>query len=394
MWGRLRKVASKLTSSGLNRIRAVAEQHVADDNVPGLVVLVACGEQVHADALGSLSVGGPPVTRDSLFRIASITKPVTAAATLALAAEGLVGLEEPVDRLVPELANRRVLRRMDGPLDDTVPAHRPITTRDLLTFTFGFGTFTEIFMAPEPWPVVAAEQALGLATIFEPDRAVQPDPDTWIAGLGSLPLMAQPGERWMYNTGASVLGVLLARAAGQPFGEVLRTRIFEPLGMADTAFWTTEPARLAQAYRPTPDGLVTWDRPDGLWSAPPAFEDGAAGLLSTADDLLGFARMLMQDGGGVLPPEAAAAMRTDQLTPAQKAHGGLGSDFFDDLSWSYCQAVYRSGAFGWEGGFGASWLVDPRRDLVVIVLTQRTFESSALPAVHRDLQAAAYAALD
>jgi CubicO group peptidase (beta-lactamase class C family) len=386
-------VAARLTSSGLDRLREVALRHVADDNVPGLVALVACGDQVHAEALGKLSAGGPPVARDSLFRIASVTKPVVGAATLALVAEGLVGLDEPVDRLLPELAARRVLRRMDGPLDDTVPAARPVTTRDLLTFTFGFGVFSDVFMAPQPWPVVASADDLGLATIGPPDRAVQPDADTWMARLGSLPLIAQPGERWMYNTGASVLGVLLARAAGQPCGEVLRTRIFEPLGMADTAFWTAEPGRLAEAYRPTPDGLVTWDTPDGLWSRPPAFEDGAAGLLSTVDDLLAFGRMLLHDGETVLPPAAAAAMRTDQLTAAQKAHGGLGPEFFDELSWSFCQAVYPDGSFGWEGGFGSSWLVDPASDLIVIILTQRMFESPALPAVHSDIRAAAYAAL-
>jgi CubicO group peptidase (beta-lactamase class C family) len=377
-------VAGRLTVRGLDRLRDAALAHVADDNVPGLVALAASGDQVHAEALGQLSAGGPPVARDSLFRIASVTKPIVGAAALALVADGLVGLDEPVDRLLPELADRQVLRQMSGPLDDTVPAARPVTTRDLLTFTFGFGAFTDIFLAPQPWPVVTAADELGLATIGPPDRAVQPDADTWIAGLGSLPLIAQPGERWMYNTGASVLGVLLSRAAGQPFGEVLRTRIFEPLGMANTAFWTSEPARLAQAYRPGPGGLLTWDRPDGLWSTPPAFEDGAAGLLSTADDLLAFARMLLHDGAGVLPPGAAEAMRTDQLTGTQKAHGGLGPDFFDELSWSFCQAVYPD---------GSSWLVDPANDLIVIVLTQRMFESSALPAVHSDIRAAAYAAL-
>jgi len=189
-----------------------------------------------------------------------------------------------------------------------------------------------MFLAPGPWPVVTAARELGLATIDQPDRAVQPDPDTWIARFGSLPLISQPGERWMYNTGASVLGVLLGRAAGQPGGEVLRRRIFEPLGMTDTAFWTTEPSRLAEAYRPAPAGLLVWDRPDGLWSAPPAFEDGAAGLLSTADDLLAFGRMLLDHGGSVLSPDAAGAMRSDQLTAAQKAHGGLGPDFFSALS--------------------------------------------------------------
>jgi CubicO group peptidase (beta-lactamase class C family) len=229
-------------------VRAAAERHVGDSNVPGLVALVAVGDDVHVEALGHLSIGGPPVRRDSLFRIASTTKPIIAAVTMALVEEGLIGLDEPVDRLLPELGERRVLRRPDGPLDDTVPAERPITTRDLLTFTFGFGMASEMFASPEPWPVVARSDELGLATLGAPDPAVQPDPDTWIAGLGSLPLLAQPGERWLYNTGASVAGVLVARAAGERFGEVLRTRLFEPLGMRDTAFWTSETDRLATGY--------------------------------------------------------------------------------------------------------------------------------------------------
>ena len=209
--------AACLTAAGLKGLHAAAQRHVSDEKVPGLVALVARGGQVRVEALGRLSVGGPPVTRDSIFRIASTTKPITAAATLAVAAEGLIGLDEPVDRLLPELAGRRVLRRMDGPLDDTVPAARAITIRDLLTFTFGFGMMGEMFASPQPWPVVAATGELRLATIGPPDPPVPPDPDTWIAALASLPLLAQPGERWMYNTGAQVLGVLAARAAGQPF---------------------------------------------------------------------------------------------------------------------------------------------------------------------------------
>jgi CubicO group peptidase (beta-lactamase class C family) len=386
-------VTDRLSADGLGRLRAVAQRHVGDEQVPGLVALVACGGQVHVEALGTLAIGGPPVTRDSLFRIASTTKPVTGAATLALVAEGLIGLDEPIDRLLPEMAGRRVLRAMDGPLTDTVPAVRPITTRDLLTFTFGFGAATPMFFAATPWPVMAAEAELRLATLGPPDPAVQPDPDTWIAGLGRLPLLAQPGERWLYNTGAQVLGVLLARAAGQPFAEVLRTRIFEPLGMSDTGFWTADSGRLATAYQPTPDGLAVRDEPDGPWSRPPAFGDGGAGLVSTVDDLLAFARMLLNGGAPVLTAEAARAMTTDQLTPAQKALGGLGPDFFVGQSWSFCQSVLDSGAFGWDGGLGTSWLVDPARDLTMIVLTQRMFESSDAPLVHRDIQAAAYAAL-
>ena len=385
--------ATGLTAAGLKGLHAAAERHVGDDRVPGLVALVARGGQVHVEALGRLTVGGPPVARDSIFRIASTTKPITAAATLAVASEGLIKLDDPVDGLLPELAGRRVLRRMDGPLDDTVPAARAITIRDLLTFTFGFGMVGEMFTSPKPWPVVAATDELRLATIGPPDPAVPPDPDIWIAHLGSLPLLAQPGERWMYNTGAQVLGVLVARAAGQPFSEVLATRIFEPLGMRDTGFWTADTHRLATAYQPTPGGLVVLDEPGGKWSRPPAFGDGAAGLVSTADDLLAFARMLLRGGAPVLPPDAVRAMTTDQLTPAQKARGGLLPGFFDGRSWGFCQAVYDSGAFGWDGGLGTSWLVDPSRDLIVIVLTQRMFESPDPPQVHRDIQAAAYAAL-
>jgi CubicO group peptidase (beta-lactamase class C family) len=384
----------ELTVAGLANLHDVAARHVAPDRIPGLVALVARGDQVHVEALGSLAADGRhPVQRDSLFRIASVTKPVTAAATLALIEEGLIGLHEPVNTLLPELASPRVLRQVDGPLADTIPANRAITTRDLLTFTFGFGLVTEMFMAPEPWPVAAAVADLRLAAFGPPDPAHQPDPDTWLARFGSLPLIAQPGERWMYNTGACVLGVLLARAAGQSFGEVLRTRIFEPLGMAGTAFWTSQQDRLATAYRPTTDGLAVIDPPDGAWSKPPAFEDGAAGLVSTADDMLAFARMLLGGGAPVLAPESVAAMTVDQLTPGQKVHGGLGFGFFDHQSWSYGQAVQETGAFGWDGGLGTSWLVDPVRGLVVIVLTQRMFDSSELPAAHRDIRAASYAAL-
>ncbi|HTZ90926.1 MAG TPA: serine hydrolase domain-containing protein [Streptosporangiaceae bacterium] len=387
-------MADTLSAAGRAAVRALARKAVADGTVPGLVALIAHGDQEHVEVAGQLSIGGAAVVPDTLFRIASMTKPVTGAATMALIEEGLVGLDEPVDRLLPELADRRVLREISGPLDDTVPASRAITTRDLLTFTFGFGFIMEMFTAAEPLPVVAASDEARLSTIGPPDRAIQPDADTWIAGLGSLPLIAQPGERWMYNTGASVLGVLLARAAGQSFADVLSTRIFEPLGMTQTAFWAAEPGRLATAYRPGRDGLEVWDAPDGLYSRPPAFQDGAAGLVSTAGDMLAFARMFLRGGKPVLSADSVQAMTTDQLTPAQKAHGGLGPDFFAGQSWGFCQAVQDTGAFGWNGGFGTSWHVDPGRDLVVIVLTQRMFKGPDDSALHEAIKAAAYSALD
>ncbi|MEP7024805.1 MAG: serine hydrolase domain-containing protein [Actinomycetota bacterium] len=386
-------MADGLTRDGVARLHAAAQQHVGGDRVPGLVALVAVSDQVHTEALGTLAIGGQPVTRDSQFRIASMTKPMTAVGTLALVAEGLLGLDEPVDRLLPELADRRVLRQLDGPLDDTVPAGRAITTRDLLTFTFGFGMVMEMFAATSPWPIVLAEQELQLSTLGPPDRSVQPGPDTWIERFGTLPLLAQPGESWMYNTGSAVLGVLLERAAGQPFGEVLRTRVFEPLGMRDTAFWAADSKRLATAYRHGQGGLEAWDEPDGVYSRPPAFCDGSAGLVSTVDDVLAFSRMLLRGGAPVLSAEAVTAMTSGQLTAAQKARGGFGPDQFAKDSWGFGQEVTADGAFGWTGGFGTSWQANPAHDLTVITLTQVMFESPEAPRVTADIQAAAYAAL-
>lgn len=383
-----------LSGSGLRNFSEVASRHVGPGRIPGLVALVARRDQVHVEALGTLSVGGPPVARDSLFRIASTSKPVTAAAVMALVDEGFLGLDQPVADWLPELGAPRVLKRMDGPLDETVPASGPITTRHLLTFTMGFGMVVEMFMAPEPWPVVKAADELHLCTLGPPNPASQPDPDTWMAALGSLPLLAQPGQKWMYNTGASVLGVLAARVAGMPFPDVLRTRLFEPLAMKDTAFWAPDPARLATAYAPAADGLAVWDPPDGMWSRRPAFADGAAGLVSTVDDLLAFARMFLAGGDPVLSSRAVESMTTGQLTLDQLS--GSAGAFLHGRTWGFCQSVItegpQAGAFGWDGGLGTSWLVDPARDLTVIVLTQRMWETSQPPAVHSDLQEAALAA--
>ena len=382
-----------LKTDKLDRFAAVAASHVGDDKVPGLVALVAQGDDVHVEALGTLAVGGRPVARNSLFRIASTTKPITASATLALAREGLLELDEPVVRLLPELANRRVLRRMDGPLEDTIAAIAPVTVRGLLTFTFGFGMALAMFMTPEPWPVIAAATDTGLATIGPPQPDAFVDPDTWIARFGELPLLAQPGEKWLYNTGALVLSVLCARAAGTSFDEVLRTRIFEPLGMRDTRFYTDDVPRLATAYQPTADGLVVWDPPDGQWSRPPAFYDGAAGLLSTADDLLAFARMLLRRGDPVLTADQVGEMSRDHLSAEQREFGAA---FLGGRGWGLGTSVVLegpwAGAIGWDGGLGTSFLVHPDRDLAVIVLTQRLFDTAQAPAAHTDLQAAALAA--
>ena len=227
--------------------------------------------------------------RGTIFRISSMTKPVTAVATMILLEECLLRLDEPVDRLLPELAGRRVLKGIDGPLEDTVPAARPITVRDLLTFCMGFGI---IMAEPGSTPLLRAMSGLRLGQ-GPPDPQEPPGGDEWIRNLGTLPLVHQPGEGWMYNTGSDVLGVLIARASGRPCEAFLRERVFEPLGMSDTGFSVPgdDSGRLATVYRtdpatgglslyddPATGGLSLYDDPaTGQWSVAPRFASGGAG---------------------------------------------------------------------------------------------------------------------
>jgi len=280
---------------------------------------------------------------------------------------------EPVDRLLPELAHRRVLARIDGPLDETVPAVRPITVEDLLTFRMGFGQLTEPTFNP-PFPIVTAAEELDLV-LGQPDPRTPHPPDEWIRLFGTLPLMYQPGERWLYNAGSLVLGVLVARAGGAPLGDVLRTRLFEPLGMADTGFSTTpaDADRIPGFFmgdfaggEPAPHPLST----PAEWTVPPVFPSGAGGLLSTVDDLLTFARLLLDhgthDGQRILQPESVTAMTSNQLTPDQIATGG---PLLEPKGWGYGMAA-TPGRYGWEGGYGTVWFNDPHRGLIAIALTQ------------------------
>ena len=363
------------------RLEEIVETAVARGDAPGVVAAVGRGGEGYVAAAGVMAVGGPPMRPDTLFRIASITKPVTAAVVLSLAEDGLLGLEEPVDRLLPELADRRVLRRPDGPLTDTIEAERAVTTRDLLTFTWGFGMQGAMFMAPEPWPIVSAVAERELGAFGPPQPDTTPEPDTWMARLGELPLLAQPGERWLYSAGSQVLGVLAARAAGAPFEDVMRERVLTPLGMDDTAFYANDTSRLATAYENVNGELTVRDRPDGQWSRPPRFPDGAAGLVSTAEDLLRFGRMLLLPGGNpVLTAGTVAEMTSDQLTPAQLARVWPGFSFLGDRGWGYGVSVTEWG-YGWEGGSGTAWANVPDQDLTVVVLTQRAVDETGLPAV-------------
>src|SRR3989441_76865 len=223
------------SQAGLDRLHEAMAARVAKGELPGIVMLVARNKDVHVDTIGVMAFGSAePMRRDAIFRITSMTKPILATATMMLVDDGKLALEEPVDRLLPELAERRVLKRIDGPLDDTVPARRSITVRDLLTFRMGHGLIMEPTFDP-PYPIVIAAKDLDLV-MGPPDPRTPHDPDEWIKRFGTLPLEYEPGERWQYNTGSLVLSVLVARASGQHLADFMRSRIFDPLGMRDTGF--------------------------------------------------------------------------------------------------------------------------------------------------------------
>lgn len=365
----------------LGLVDRLVEDAVLQGDAPGVVAAVARGGSIHVATAGMRSVGAESMTRDTLFRITSMTKPMTAAAVLALIEAGSLALDAPVDDLLPELAHRRVLRDPDASLDDTVPAGRPITTRDLLTFTWGFGMQGAMFAAAEPWPIVTAALERELATFGPPQPATTPDPDTWMARLGELPLLAQPGERWLYQSGAQVLGVLASRAAGIPFADVLHEQLFTPLGMSSTGFYAKDTIRLATAYERRNGKLEVTDPPNGQWSRPPAFADGGAGLVSAVDDVVAFGRMLMSGGDGVLKPDTVAAMTRNQLTELQRTTVWPGFSFLDDRGWGYGVSVCDDGRYSWDGGFGTTWSNVPSQDLTVVVLTQRATDETGPPFV-------------
>ena len=345
--------------------------HVGAGGVPGAVVGVRHDGQVSVEAAGTTAPGGgTPLTGDARVRISSNTKPMAAALALSLADDGVLALADPVERFVPELADRRVLRRLDGPQEDTVPAERPVTVEDLLTMRLGFGF---VFEADCPTVGAAARAGLGIGP---PDPSVPLGPEEWIARFAELPLLEQPGSAWRYDLAYAVLGVVLARAGGRPLDELLRTRLFEPLGMTDTAF-LAPPDRLPPCFAAGEDGLTVFDAAAGnsRWSAPPAFPDARNGLVSTAGDLLRFAGALLDGGKDVLSPASVAAMTTDQLTPEQR-RGPSAQAFLTGSGWGYGVQVVPAddhGAparYGWGGGLGTLWYSWPDHGCAAVLLTQ------------------------
>ncbi|MCC7023168.1 MAG: beta-lactamase family protein [Thermomicrobiales bacterium] len=391
----------------LERMHEVMAGHVESDLFPGLVTLVSRRGETRADAIGTLTFdGNDAMARDTIFRIASITKPIVAVAAMSLVEECVLRLDDPVDPFLPELADRKVLRTRESALDDTVPANRPITLRDLLTMRLGYGA---IFAAPGQYPIQQAMEEAGVAPgPHIPDLSA----DELMQRFGELPLFHQPGEGWLYNSGFDILGVLIARATGQRLGDVLQERIFAPLGMKDTGF--TVPAekldRLAGSYwtnLATGEFEVFDGIADSRFASPPVFESGAAGLVSTADDLLAFGQMMLGNGeyGGrrILSRPSVALMTTDQITPEQKAISA--NDFFPGFwashGWGLGVAIdaqrdlisMTPGRYGWDGGYGTSWYVDPAEELIGILLTQHVWDGSGVLGAFADFWTLTYQAL-
>ena len=347
--------------------------HVDAGEVPGAVVGVLRDGEVSLQALGTTRPGGSrPLTTDAVVRISSNTKPLVAALALVLAERGTLALEDPVERHVPELAGRRVLRRIDGPLDDTVPAVRPPTVDDLLTMRLGFGF---AFEAESPAVRAAAQAGLGMGP---PDPSSPLTADAWVARFAELPLLEQPGTAWRYEMAYAVLGVVLARAAGRPLDALLREELLGPLGMADTAF-VAPAGRLAPCFARGDAGLTLFDDDDAgsRWAAPPAFPDARGGLVSTAGDLLRFAAALLDGGGGVLREASVALMTSDRLTPAQR-QGPSARAFLREGGWGYGVQVVtadhgppaRPARYGWAGGLGTLWWSWPEHRASAVLLTQ------------------------
>lgn len=380
--------------------------YVEREEIPGLVALISHNDDVHVETLGTLAFDNPtPVKRDTIFRIASITKLITAVAAMILVEECQIRLDDSIEPWLPELSNRRVLKSLASQLEDTVPANRPTTVRDLLTYRMGFGS---VMAPPDTYPIQRMIREYRIGGDGPPIPSKAPNTEEWLRNSGSLPLMAQPGERWMYNTSADVLGVLVARVSGESFGTFLRKRIFDPLGMKDTAFYVPPEkiGRLPGIYfrNPKTNKLESFDDPlNSAFSSPPPFESGAGGLVSTIDDYFAFCQMMLNKGKygdvQILSRPTVELMTSDHLTLEQRD----GSELFfgTHSSWGLGIAVdirreeifHNPGRYGWTGGFGTTAYIDPTEHFIGILFTQRMMESPEPPRVFTDFWILAYQAI-
>jgi CubicO group peptidase (beta-lactamase class C family) len=369
---------SYVVYTGMAELSEVLSGYVRAGTLPGAVGIVARGGDVEVAAVGALAFGGPPMARDSIFRIASITKPITAAAVMTLVDEGRLTLDAPVREWLPELASPVVVRSPAAPVDDVVPAARPITVFDLLSAQAGYG-----FAADFSLPAVRA-----LATVQRDGREPQSflPPDEWLAALARVPLLYQPGESWLYDTCSALQGVLVARVSGESLPDFVAARLLEPLGMADSGYVVPPSSRdrFTSYYRPD---LTLADGPDGQWSTMPAFPLGSGGMVGTAGDWLAFGRMLLAggvtaSGRRILSAESVRLMTTDHTTPAHRAIGGV---FLDGQGWGFGGGVdiarrepwHVPGRYGWVGGTGTTAYLVPSTGTVAILFAQVAVEGPA-----------------
>ena len=385
------------SASRHDHIRAAMERHVEAGSVAGLVWAVSTPDETSRGAAGTFGPNGTgeAVQPNTLFRLSSVTKPIVAAAVLTLVDDGTMALDDPVDRWLPELADRRVLVRPDAPLTETVPASRPILVQDVFELRLGLGYD---FTADQPSAVLAALEEAGVH-MGPPAPQANPAPDAWMKIVGRVPLMYQPGERWLYNIGAEVLGVLAARAAGSSLPSLLRERLLDPLGMSDTAFHvsTTDRHRLGPVWKPAQDGepSTAYDGPDGQWSRPPAFPNAADGLVSTVDDVAAVGALLLGAGTRhteqVLKPGTIAAMTTDRtgpISPDRRGWGlGIGVLTQDEPGGRHARS------YGWDGGLGSSWWNDPVTQTTAVLLTNRMWADPTPPQIMQDFWTAAFGPL-
>ena len=375
----------------IDNVESALRPYVESGAVPGYVAGVSVdGERrIHASGATAIDPDASAMSPHTLFRIASLSKVVAGVLALSLEQDGVIALDEPVDRWLPELAEPRVVRDVSGPLTDAVPAERPIRVGDLLTLTAGMGRFL-----PEG-PLRAAMAKEGLASGGFPPSFSH---DEFMVRVGRLPLAHQPGAGWLYHTGIDVLSVLIARAAGRPLRELVADRVAVPLGIS-LEFHAREPGRLATSYEPTDDGLEVSDLPSGPFARPPRFESLGSGLVCTAADFLAFMEPLADGGGALLSADLVRRLGSDQLDGRQRA--AAQAFFGERWSWGLgCQVklgegdtALAPGGFGWNGGKGTTAYVDPSRGLAAVLFTQRGLTGPQVPDLFVDFWAAIYRGL-
>jgi CubicO group peptidase (beta-lactamase class C family) len=375
-----KEISTGFNAAALAQIAPMMKGVVDAGDLSGMVTLVwRKGQIVQLDTIGKRDIAKDlPMERDTLFRIASMTKPITSVAALMLVEEGRIALSDPITKWLPEFSDMQVLKAANGPLDETTPSPRVITVEDLMTHRSGLA-----YAFTSSGPIGKAhEDKLG-AVLDSPHK-----PDEWLKRLAGLPLSFPPGARLHYSHSTDVLGFLVGRAAGMSFRDFLMQRILKPLGMNDTDFYVPpeKRGRAAVVYQQDQASGALKPVPFPQYDTPPDFTAGGGGLISTLDDYLSFARMLLNggelNGKRYLRRETVEDMRTNRLTPEQRAIPFLGMPLWagqgfglglstviepDKHEW---MGAASKGAFGWPGAFGTWWQADPEKEMILIFLIQ------------------------